>query len=112
MSPNKEYIFSELEKATKGLAAATLAELRASYRDDCLDDLAEDFSTFVSAVVPFLEKTDQPGLKLLLEIDEYLESISGCENSHLWTRQAFLDDHNWSSIRGKAVFAVQHFSWG
>ncbi len=111
MTTNKEYIFSELQKATKGLAATSVVELQTVFGDDCLDELALDFSLFVNAATPFIEKIDSSGLKLLLEIDGDLGRISGVENYHMWTHEAFLEDHNWSSIRRKAEIAVQHFSW-
>jgi hypothetical protein len=47
----------------------------------------------------------------LQELDSALNSISGPENSELWTNAAFINDRQWDKIRSLAENVLIEFRW-
>ncbi|MET1257424.1 hypothetical protein [Aliikangiella maris] len=63
-----------------------------------------------------IEDEDLSGLsesqkKALSVLDEYIVSISGKKNAHLWTNEALKNNIEWSKIRALASAAIEELGW-
>ena len=66
--------------------------------EEVIDD--EDFSGFSNQVTEKIQK-----------LDDFIVSISGEKNAHLWTNEALTHSVEWAKVRKLARAIVDEFGW-
>ena len=102
----------QLRKALQQAALPAERQI-ASLKDFCVaDEVADDVGNRIHWVLqsPDAQLTDDQRCSLV-ELDSFLDRMSGKPNAHLWTDEALRSLPEWNQVRRMARQALELFGW-
>lgn len=108
-----EGVLANLRYTLQLLAAPTADQIAHFLPSDFAfkaDEMALDFDKWAKSVHTYWTLTEEQAASLI-ELDTYLERLSGSENAELWTDEALAADPRWDRVRALAEAALASFQW-
>ena len=108
-----QFIASEFKVSIESLAADADTAL-ARLPDNCCkpDELACQFDDFrLPFLALFSDRLSAEEARLIMELDELLEGMSGHQHSELWREDAIRHNPAWAQVRQQAIQVLQGINW-
>ena len=93
-------------------AAAQLDYLRKIGVPDGIDELALDYDAIAAAAGEMLRcgELNSSQYDCISRLNEWLQRMSGCAKSHLWTPEALYSAQEWRQVRTMAIECINELN--